>query len=93
MNNINPHAFSAILDGISHRFILIQEFECLHVTVSSGSRNPHRFTIGGHYALMDPRTCKHNDLVEIAVGNKLLFDIPFRKFHVCIYILLTNCIN
>jgi len=81
MNYINPHEFSAILDGITHRFILIQEFECLHVAVHSARRHPPRFSIGGYNALIDPRLCNESILVEITVGNKLLFNIPFRKLN------------
>ena len=83
MNNyINPHEFSAILDGITHRFILIQEFECLNEPQNSANRHPPRFSIGGNNALIDPRLCSDSTLVEITVGNKLLFSIPsFRKFY------------
>jgi len=82
MNYINPHEFSAILDGITHRFILIQEFECLNEPQNSASRHPPRFSIGGYNALIDPRLCSDSTLVEITVGNKLLFSIPsFRKFY------------
>jgi len=74
--------FSAILDGITHRFILIQEFECLNEPRNSASRHPPRFSIGGYNALIDPRLCSDSTLVEITVGNKLLFSIPsFRKFY------------
>lgn len=88
MNYINPHEFSAILDGITHRFILIHEFECLSEPYNSSIRHPPRFSIGGYNALKDPRQCSDSILVEITVGNKLLFNIPFRKFYTCVYALL-----
>lgn len=92
MNYINPHEFAAILDGITHRFILIQEFECLNGSDNIASQHPPRFSIGGYNALIDPRLCSDSILVEITVGNKLLFNIPFRKFYICFYVLLI-CIN
>jgi hypothetical protein len=76
MNFANPHFFSAILDGIKHRFILIQE--CESVQGASVAGVP-RFSLGAVNATKDPRFVGCNSLVEIGVNDNAL-QIPPGNF-------------
>jgi hypothetical protein len=78
MNFANPHFFSAILDGIPHRFILIQESESLSGT-KSGSMP--RFSLGSINASRDPRYSAMGDLVEVgATANSLKIPPGAQRF-------------
>lgn len=69
MNFANPHYFSAILDGINHRFILVMESETL-----SGQPGycPPRFTVGGMNGTRDPRLSTIKQLMEVGVKKSAL---------------------
>jgi hypothetical protein len=69
MNFANPHFFSAILDGINHRFILIQECESL-----SGAKVTEvpRFSVGAVNATKDPRFVNYQALVEVGTSAAAL---------------------
>jgi hypothetical protein len=84
MNFANPHFFSAILDGINHRFILIQECESVQgAEVAVGAR----FSIGAINATRDPRFAGANQLIEIGVKNNAL-QIPLGICLIlCVYLI------
>lgn len=69
MNFANPHFFSAILDGIGHRFVLIQE--CESVQGAKVEEVP-RFSVGAINATRDPRFSNAGELVEIGVKSTAL---------------------
>jgi hypothetical protein len=75
MNFANPHYFSAILDGITHRFIIVMECESLrgHIGYS-----PPRFTVGGMNGTRDPRHSSLKQLLEVGVKKSAL-QIPPSK--------------
>lgn len=77
MNFANPHFFSAILDGIDHRFILIQECESVQGATGTLVGAP-RFSVGAINATRDPRFVGNNDLVEVGV-NSAAINIPKGK--------------
>ncbi|KAJ1416563.1 hypothetical protein B484DRAFT_154307 [Ochromonadaceae sp. CCMP2298] len=88
MNFANPHFFSAILDGIPHRFILIQESESLSGT-KSGSMP--RFSLGSINASRDPRYSAMGDLVEVgATANSLKIPPGYLMAHQYIYVMHGN---
>jgi hypothetical protein len=72
MNFANPHFFSAILDGIKHRFILIQECESVAGAQVQGIP---RFSVGALNATKDPRFATSSELVEVGVSVAAL-EIP-----------------
>lgn len=72
---INPHYFTAILDGIPHRFVLVLECEA---TQSYDGFNPPRFSVGALNATRDPRLSNTKQLMEVSVTNSAL-QIPPRK--------------
>ena len=72
MNFANPHFFSAILDGIKHRFILIQECESVQGAKIKGIP---RFSVGDVNATKDPRFANSQSLVELG-ANVSSFQIP-----------------
>jgi hypothetical protein len=74
MNFANPHFFSAILDGIDHRFILIQESESVLGATGALVGAP-RFSVGAINATRDPRFVGNGELVEVGVTNTAL-NIP-----------------
>ncbi len=63
---INPHYFSAILDGIGHRFVLIVECECLQ---GNEDYSPPRFSVGAINATRDPRVSQFKQLTEVGVRS------------------------
>lgn len=68
-NYANPHYFSAILDGIGHRFVLILECECIE---GNEEYTPARFSVGGLQATKDPRISTLQELVEVGVKSTAL---------------------
>ena len=76
MNFMNPHFFSAILENIPHRFILIQECETFEIC----SEQIPRFSIGAINATRDPRYANSRQLLSIGVTNSAL-EIPPSKSH------------
>lgn len=76
MNYANPHFFSAILDGIPHRFVLVMESESLK---SHTGFSPPRFTVGGVNGTKDPRLTSLKHLMEVGV-NRTPIKIPPSKF-------------
>lgn len=77
MNFANPHFFSAILDGIDHRFILIQESETVQGAPADTVGAP-RFSVGALNATRDPRFVGNGELMEVGVSNSAL-NIPKGK--------------
>jgi hypothetical protein len=75
MNFANPHYFSAILDGISHRFILVMESESMK---GHTGYSPPRFTVGGMNGTRDPRMATLKQLMEVGVKKSALH-IPASK--------------
>lgn len=69
MNFANPHFFAAVLDGVKHRFVLIQECEALQ---GSNVHGVPRFSIGANNAVRDPRFSKMNEIVEVGVDASAL---------------------
>jgi len=70
MRFVNPHYFSAILDGINHRFVLVLESESLATNV--GGRSPPRFALGAINATKDPRNIPIENLIELNVVDNLI---------------------
>ncbi len=66
---VNPHYFSAILDGINHRFVLILECECIE---GNEEFTPPRFSVGAVNAVKDPRFSNYQNLVEVGVKSSSL---------------------
>lgn len=80
MNFANPYLFDAILDGIVHRFVLVQE--CEAVNISEGGFTPPRFSVGAVNATRDPRYSSIRQLMEVGVSDSAL-QIPPSKY--CIF--------
>lgn len=76
MKFVNPHYFSAILDGINHRFILVVESESLS---KSGGQIPPRFAIGAINGTKDPRNVPIKNLLDLSVADNLI-NIPPGKY-------------
>ncbi len=74
----NPHYFSAILDGIKHRFILILECECIQ---GNEDFSPPRFSVGAINATRDPRVSQFKQLTEVGVKSPNLKIPPGLCFH------------
>ena len=83
MNFANPHFFSAILDGIDHRFILIQESETVQGAPADTVGAP-RFSVGALNATRDPRFVGSTDLMEVGVTNSAL-NIPKGEWGVIVF--------
>ena len=76
MNFANPHYFSAILDGITHRFILVQEAEAIQ---GHSGYVPARFSVGGMNGTRDPRLSTLKQLMEVGVRKSALH-IPSSEY-------------
>ena len=76
MNFANPHYFSAILDGIKHRFILILECESVQGADLNG---PPRFSVGALNGTRDPRVAASRQLLEVGVASTALQIPPSKK--------------
>lgn len=76
MNFANPHYFSAILDGITHRFILVMESEAAK---GHNGYVPPRFTVGGMNGTRDPRLSTLKQLMEVGVKKSALQIPPSKK--------------
>ncbi len=79
MSYINPHYFSAILDGISHRFIIVLECECIQ---GNEDFSPPRFSVGAINATRDPRMAQFKQLLEVGVRSANLQIPPGWFLHV-----------
>ena len=69
MNFVNPHFFSAVLENIPHRFILIQECEYLN---GYEGFQPPRFSVGAINATRDPRYAQFRQLLPVGVSSSAL---------------------
>eukprot|EP01040_Poterioochromonas_malhamensis_P004390 gene4390-4706_t len=88
MNFANPHYFSAILDGITHRFILVMESEAAK---GHNGYVPPRFTVGGMNGTRDPRLSTLKQLMEVGVKKSALQIPPnWVMVHQFIYIIHEN---
>jgi hypothetical protein len=72
MKYANPHYFSAILDGINHRFVLVVESESL---IKGTRQAPPRFGLGAINGTKDPRIVPMKNLLELTVTDNLI-EIP-----------------
>lgn len=83
MDYVNPHYFAAILDGLSHRFILVLESES--VLSMDGEAGPPRFSVGAINAMRDPRYSSVKQLLEVGVTESALTvpqsECSFNCFH------------
>lgn len=79
MNFINPHFFSAILENVPHRFVLIQECE----TYQTCDDNVPRFSVGAINATKDPRYANLRQLLAVGVTSTAL-EIPPGKHSILI---------
>lgn len=87
MNFANPYLFDAILDGIPHRFVLVQECEYLQ---GHDGFSPPRFSVGAVNATRDPRYSAIRQLMEVGVSDSAL-QIPQCKIsHQCTYIQISQ---
>ncbi len=77
MNFVNPYLFDAVLDGISHRFILVQE--CESVDGVEGF-SPPRFSVGAVNATRDPRYSAIKQLMEVGATDSSLQVPPSKLF-------------
>eukprot|EP01033_Poteriospumella_lacustris_P007177 gene7177-5168_t len=85
MNFANPYLFDAILDGIPHRFVLVQECEFLQ---GNDGFSPPRFSVGAVNATRDPRYSAIRQLMEVGVSDSALQIPPsWLMAHQYIYIL------
>eukprot|EP01038_Epipyxis_sp_PR26KG_P011239 gene11239-15080_t len=85
-----PFLFSAILDGVPHRFILIIECES---RIDDDPQMPNRFSVGAINATKDPRYASFKQLMEVGVKrDKSAIQIPssWLMVHQYIYIINAN---
>lgn len=83
LNYPNPHLFAAVLDNISHRFILVMEYETIAKSHDNNQASVNlpvaapftRFSMGAINAARDPRNATVKQLVKVAVGN-IPFQVP-----------------
>lgn len=76
MNFANPYLFDAILDGIPHRFVLVQECEFLQ---GNDGFSPPRFSVGAVNATRDPRYSAIRQLMEVGVSDSALQIPPCKQ--------------
>lgn len=88
MNFANPYLFDAILDGIPHRFVLVQECEFLQ---GNDGFSPPRFSVGAVNATRDPRYSAIRQLMEVGVSDSALQIPPCKQNDaVCVSFLCRN---